>query len=174
MKTSASFLASDLNANPHPLEIVRGAEEKDIEQELHRKVSARAYQLYLDGGSCCGHELEHWLQAQKEILHRITQVRESGSWVIVNLQVPHVPAEGFRLLINENKGLIEIEDPRVARERSQTPKPVSVSYYLAEWPGKADPKTASAYVKNGTLTLEVKLTAPKADGLKKKSQTAGS
>jgi HSP20 family molecular chaperone IbpA len=174
MKTSASFLASDLNANPHPLEIVRGIEEKDLERELQRKISCRAYQLYLDGGSCAGREVQDWLRAEKEALQRISQIRESGSWVIVNLYVPHVPAEGFKLLINENRALVEIEDPYGARERTATPEPVSATCYVAEWPGRVDPKTASAYVKNGMLTLEVKLVSPKADAPRTKSQKAGS
>jgi Protein of unknown function (DUF2934) len=169
MKTSASFLAYDLNANPHPLEIVRGAEEEHVERELQRKISGRAYQLYLDGGSSCGHELEHWLQAEKEALKRISQIRESGSWVIVNLLAPHVPAEGFKLLISENRALVEIEDPYGTAALG----PVVGSWYVAEWPGKVDPRTASAYLKNGMLTLEVKLVSPKADAPKTKSQKAG-
>jgi hypothetical protein len=102
MKTSASFLASDLNANPHPLEIVRGAEEKEIAQELQRRIKDRAYQLYLSSGSSSGHELENWLRAEKEVLRHVTQLRESGSWIIVNLYVPNVPAEKFKLFISEN------------------------------------------------------------------------
>jgi HSP20 family molecular chaperone IbpA len=174
MKTSASFLASDLNANPHPLEMIRGAEEKDIEQELQQRISDRAYQLYLDGGSSPGHELENWLQAEKQALKRISQIRESGSWVIVNLLAPHVPAEGFKLLISENRALVEIDDPYGARGRASTPEPVSASCYVAEWPGRVDPNTASAYVKNGMLTLEVKLIPSKTDAPRTKSQTAGS
>jgi HSP20 family molecular chaperone IbpA len=174
MKTSASFLATDLNANPHPLEMVRGADEEHVERELQRTIAARAYQLYLDGGSSPGHDLEHWLQAEKDALKRVNQMRESGSWVIVNLLVPNVPAEGFKVLINENRALVEIEDPYGARGRTGTPESVCASCYVAEWPGRVDPKTASAYVKNGMLTLEVKLLSPKVDTPKAKSQKAGS
>jgi HSP20 family molecular chaperone IbpA len=171
MKTSASFLASDLNANPHPLEMVRGVGEEDLERELQRAISSRAYQLFLDGGSSHGHQLEHWLRAEKEALKRISQMRESGSWVVVNLLVPNAPAEGFRLLISENRALVEVEDPYGVR-RTETREPVS-SCYVAEWPGKVDPNTASAYLKNGMLTLEVKLASPKVDAPKTKSQKAG-
>lgn len=160
MKTSASFLSSDLNANPHPLEIVRGVEKSELQQELRRKVSERAYELFEHGGSSCGHDLDHWLQAEKEILHRISEVRSAGSWVIVNLHVPNVPAEGFRLLIGEDQALIQIEAPAPPRREPERKRPESAAFYTARWPGHVDPKTASAYVKNGTLTLEVKLTTP--------------
>jgi Protein of unknown function (DUF2934) len=38
--------------------------------ELHEQIRARAYQLYEERGKTEGHELEHWLQAEAELLPR--------------------------------------------------------------------------------------------------------
>ena len=34
-----------------------------------RQVAARAYQLYLESGCQHGHDMDHWLQAEYELLH---------------------------------------------------------------------------------------------------------
>jgi hypothetical protein len=157
MRTSASFLSADLNANPHAIEIVRGAGELEVAQNLKKRISERAYELYDNAGRPQGRHEEDWLQAEREVLQRLTQVRESGSWVIANLYVPNIPAEGFRLLISEERALVEVEEPAATRKPAAGCREQQFSFYTVHWPAPVDPATASAYVKNGTLTLEVKL-----------------
>jgi len=173
MRTSASFLSSDLNANPHPLEIVCGSEQQEIEEELRKEIAERAYRLYDANGRPANRHTEHWLQAEREILQRITQVRESGSWIIVNLHVPNVPAEGFKLLVNEERALVEVEEPLPTR-RPAPRENASRFFYIAQWPAAVDPTTASAYVKSGTLTLEVKLISHPSEARKIRSANAQS
>jgi len=156
MRTSASFLSSDLNANPHPLEIVSSEETKEIEEQLRQRIADRAYQLYEQAGSTPGHHEEDWLRAEREVVQRITQIRESGSWVIINLHAPDVPAEGFKLLITEEKALVEVDAPVTDRKAQGSEKRRSV-FYTAQWRIPVEPSTASAYVKNGVMTLEVRL-----------------
>jgi len=171
MRTSASLLSSDLNANPHPLEIAGSAEEKEMEEQLNQRVAERAYQLYEEAGRAPGHHEEHWLRAERDVLQRITQIRESGCWIVVNLHVPNVPAEGFRLLITEDKALVEVYEPLITRPLPTGTK-ARASFYTAQWPARVEPSTASAYVKNGMMTLEVKLrTSP--SPAKTKSVSAG-
>lgn len=158
MRTSASFLSSDLNANPHPLELASSAEGQEIEEELKKRIAERAYQIYEQTGRTAGAHQEHWLRAERELVQRITQIRESGSWVIVNLHVPNVPAEGFKLLVTEEKALVEVEEPTTQR-KAPPERAGRLLFFTAGWPMPVEPGTASAYVKNGTLTLEVKLRA---------------
>jgi len=35
---------------------------------LQEKITRRAYQLYEEGGSVNGHDMDHWLKAEREIL----------------------------------------------------------------------------------------------------------
>ncbi|MGA2685838.1 MAG: DUF2934 domain-containing protein [Verrucomicrobiota bacterium] len=35
---------------------------------LHEQIEARAHQIYLDRGAESGHELDDWLQAEREIM----------------------------------------------------------------------------------------------------------
>jgi hypothetical protein len=157
MRTSASLLSSDLNANPHPLEIVRGGDETEIEDQLRKSIAERAYQLYEAEGRPAARNQEHWLQAEREVLQKVTQIRESGAWVVANLHVPNVPAEGFKLLVSEERALLEVEEPIPARAAERSHSPCRFLFYVARWPGCVDPHSASAYVKNGMVTLEAKL-----------------
>ena len=36
--------------------------------DLHEKIAQRAYQLYEGGGCANGNDMDHWLEAEKEIL----------------------------------------------------------------------------------------------------------
>ena len=42
----------------------------DIVDALHERIRARAYQLYCESGYQPGHETEHWLEAERQILNR--------------------------------------------------------------------------------------------------------
>jgi Protein of unknown function (DUF2934) len=151
--------APDPNANPHPLEIIRGPHAKQMSDEIQRRVAEKAYQLFQNGDHAPGHDVDHSLTAEKEVLKRVSEVRESGPWVIVNLEVLHAPADGVAILMDDSRAIIAIGEPQEARKR---PLGGMLSYFCAEWPGKVAPETASAYVNDGVLTLEVKLTAPTA------------
>jgi hypothetical protein len=43
---------------------------KPVFEDLHARISCRAYELYLQRASRDGHALEDWLDAEKEILDR--------------------------------------------------------------------------------------------------------
>jgi hypothetical protein len=40
----------------------------DIQDSLQEKIRARAYQLYCESGYQEGHEIEHWLEAERQVL----------------------------------------------------------------------------------------------------------
>jgi Protein of unknown function (DUF2934) len=152
--------APDLNANPRSLKIVQGSAGEAVVDKLRRSISERAYQLFQEGGSAPGHEAENWLAAEREVLRRVDEVRESGPWAIVNLELLHTPPDGVSVIVEEQRAIIAVEEPQVARKpAAQTPASI-VSYFCAEWPASVDPATASAYVKSGVLTLEAKMRPP--------------
>jgi hypothetical protein len=77
-----------------------------FESTLHERIAERAYQLFEQNGAEHGHDLAHWLQAEAEIIARIPEVRESGSWLTVNVAVPNVPTETISVLVDRNQALI--------------------------------------------------------------------
>jgi hypothetical protein len=45
------------------------------------KIKARAYELFMAGGCNPGNDLEHWLQAEKEILQELNQQSKGNTSV---------------------------------------------------------------------------------------------
>ncbi|MGA2096945.1 MAG: DUF2934 domain-containing protein [Candidatus Acidiferrum sp.] len=153
MKTTASAMAADLNANPLPIEVIRGVDRVAFRETLQRSIADRAYDLFQESGSVSGNALSHWLQAEKEILNYVSSFRESGAWIVANLQLSNVVPEDVKVFVDQNSAVISLEEPII---KQKPPDAIMESCYIAEWPAKIDPATASAYLKNGTLTLEVK------------------
>lgn len=58
------------HAKPTPPSTIQTVES---ENELVDRIRLRAYELYQQCGSEDGHELDHWLQAESEIVQKKTQ-----------------------------------------------------------------------------------------------------
>lgn len=55
----------------------------DIVDSLHERIRARAYQLYCESGYQEGHEIQHWLEAERQILsHRKPRRRELAAQLV--------------------------------------------------------------------------------------------
>jgi hypothetical protein len=39
-----------------------------VKRPTHEQIAARAYQIYLEQGRSDGHDLDHWLQAEYELM----------------------------------------------------------------------------------------------------------
>lgn len=154
MKTTASTIASDLNANPFPVEIILGVDRAAFRKTLRRSIADRAYGLFQENGFASGDNLSYWLQAEKEILNHFSNFHESGPWIVTNLKLTNVFPEGVKVFVDQNRAVIWLEQP--VHEQEQQADKIIATCYMAEWPARIDPTTASAYLKNGTLTLEVK------------------
>lgn len=44
-----------------------------LESSVQSRIARRAYELYLERGGVLGHEMEDWLQAEREIMSRQNQ-----------------------------------------------------------------------------------------------------
>ena len=154
MKTTASAIASDLNANPLPIEIIRDVDRVAFRETLQRSIADRAFGLFQKSGFVSGNDLSHWLQAENEILIQVSNFRESGAWVVANLKLTNVCPEGVKVFVDQNRAVISLEEP-VTKHQQQFDT-IIAHCYMVEWPTRVDPATATAYLKSGTLTLEVR------------------
>jgi HSP20 family molecular chaperone IbpA len=150
---SAATLSKD-SASPIP---VNSAKEQ-LHHRVKQRISDRAYDIFQQGGNRHGDDMRHWLQAESEILTNVPEIRESGSWYTIN-----IPLHGFTP--SEAQVSVEPQYALVLAEKEQMtggdPGPVSnvfeqSVFTKAKWPADVDPSTASAYLKNGVLTLTVK------------------
>lgn len=134
-------------------------EERDaFLSALQQRTAQRAFEVFKMAGSAPGDKLLHWLQAEKELLERITDVRESGKWIHVNKSVQNISPTAITILVERNRAIIAQVTTLSA---SQTSDSGSITnYFLAEWPGEVESSTASAYEKKGILTLIIEKSIP--------------
>lgn len=132
--------------------IVAGQKKDALLGEFRDLVSKRAYELFEQLGREHGDDLSHWLRAEDELCVRIPEVRQSGVWYTVSAPVVGVPADHIKVSVEDGGALISAEkgpdegEPGRGREYTST-------YYSVRFPESVNPETASAYLKNGTLTL---------------------
>ena len=137
--------------------VVIPCEGQQVFARMNSAISDRAYELFERDGHQQGEDLNHWLQAESEIVNRIPEIQESSSWYAVN-----VPAEG----INADELSVGVESKRavIARQKGlATSAQGSVGgslFLVADWRSEVEPETASAYINNNKLILTVKKRLP--------------
>ena len=56
--------------NNKMLDPTQGSQNLPGVYDLQASIAHRAYELYEQEGGCHGHDLEHWLKAEREVLGR--------------------------------------------------------------------------------------------------------
>jgi HSP20 family molecular chaperone IbpA len=139
-------------------------ENRRVVDSMKEKVARRAYELFERGGNADGDDLQHWLQAESELLAKIPEIRETSSSYTVNVPVQGFKPDEIYVGVDSNRTLIlaekqESTDGRKWQEPGFSRRSL---FHAADWPTPVDPATASAQIKNGILILSVKRVAPSA------------
>jgi HSP20 family molecular chaperone IbpA len=137
---------------------------KDLQERAQARIASRAYELYEQDGRNHGEDMSHWLRAESEILKRVPEIHESSSWFTINVPLKGFAAGEIRVNIEPRYALIaaERQPSSGTDEDSGVDSLEQSSFAVAKWPSEVDPSTASAYVKDGILTLAVKRALPPA------------
>jgi len=127
---------------------------------IFNEISRRAFEIFEGSGQMFGHELEHWLQAERELLHPVhVHVSESGEALEVKAEVP-----GF----TEKELEIKVEPRRLVisgkRETKKEEKKGKVLYSEAcsdqimrvvDLPAEVETQKVAAILKDGVLELSL-------------------
>jgi HSP20 family molecular chaperone IbpA len=120
-------------------------------------IARRAYSLFLAAGAVDGQDLTHWLQAESEVLRRIPDIREAGSWYTVNVPLPGFALEQIHVNVDEARALVAADKTEPGDGRGGDGMHTEESLYLvANWPSAVDPATTSVYLENESLILSAK------------------
>lgn len=129
-------------------------EENNSHHRLNDAISRRAYQLFEETGRSDGQDLSHWLQAQSELI-AVPEIRESSSWYTISYPLRGFSAEEVQIDLDPHRAIISAEKSLNTGEAGNAAARETL-YLVADWPGLVDPATASAYIKNDSLTLTVR------------------
>jgi HSP20 family molecular chaperone IbpA len=140
---------------------VNSARDK-VHDRVRDRIASRAYDLYQQNGNQDGQDMRHWLQAESEILNQVPEIRESGSWYTVNIPLRGFAAGEVQISVEPRVAIVAAEKQQVTPSAPERGSDVlqQTIFTRAEWPEEVDPGTASAYLKNGVMTLTVKRASP--------------
>jgi HSP20 family molecular chaperone IbpA len=131
-------------------------DQQSLLDRLHRDVARRAFELSLDGGAAAGNDLENWLRAESEILSKPPVIRELSSWFTLNIPVEGFAPRDIKVAIDKDRGIVAGENRQADEGATSSDGSRDSFYIVADWPSPVDPTTATAFIKNETLTLTVK------------------
>ncbi|HEY2462340.1 MAG TPA: DUF2934 domain-containing protein [Candidatus Acidoferrum sp.] len=147
---------------PKTPRILKESDATAMKQAIHQRVSEKAYYLYEMSGGKPGNDHNHWSQAESQILQRGVDVRESGSWLAVKASLPDVSADDVQVYVASNQ--IVVWAKKSSEAKNTQPRDFGMTqqelFFVADLPQEVDPSTASAALKEQTLTLMVKKRFP--------------
>ncbi|MBI2683029.1 MAG: Hsp20 family protein [Acidobacteriales bacterium] len=136
---------------------------------LHDAVERRAFSLFQENGWNFGHELCHWLQAERELLLPVRlELKETDKALILTAEVPGFSEKDLEVNVENDQVFITGRKTETKEEKKEGKTVYSErrsnqifrSFIL---PIPVDPDKVEANIKNGLL--EIKL--PKAEVQKK-------
>jgi hypothetical protein len=135
---------------------------QEVVNRLNDRISRRAYEKFEQGGSTDGEHIRHWLQAESEMLQRIPEVSESSSWYTVRVPLHNLAKENVSVAVEPSRAIVSAQKVLSSggTESAGSASFEDSLFLVANWPSEVDPATASAYIKNETLTLTAKRSAP--------------
>ncbi|HEY6902795.1 MAG TPA: Hsp20 family protein [Candidatus Acidoferrales bacterium] len=132
----------------------------DRANAIFEAISQRAYEIFEGSGYVPGHDLDHWFQAEKELLHPVhVELKESEDALSIKAEVP-----GF----NEKELAINVEPRRLVisgrRETKKEEKEGKTVYSetcadqvmrVIELPADVQAEKATATMKDGIVELSL-------------------
>lgn len=152
---------------------------EDLLQEIHERITRRAYQLFENRAYGHGGDLEDWFGAESELRLAIQpQIRETADSITVFAAVPGFAAGELAVQVEPGRvtiaGLRESGGARESAAGTTTERQVSVLLSTVDLPGEVDPTRARAALQRGTLGVALaKASAAAASaGSHRRGQTA--
>ncbi len=126
--------------------------------EIEQRVSERAYELFRDHGWRAGHECEHWLHAEKELLWRPSaELVETDSEFRVSFALAGLTAKNVKVLAEPNHLTVRAATQHVDRKEGETCHFCEFHrgelYRSMALPSTVIPEKAQAEMKEGLLTV---------------------
>jgi len=132
-------------------------------QEWSDRISKRAYEFFAASGFTHGHDLEHWFNAEQELLRPLkVELKETSNDFVLKAQVPGFDAKdleinldgSFLTIQGKHEDSVNSSDERGGKEFK-----VQQIWSILELPAAVNAAQAQAELKHGALELKL----PKAD-----------
>lgn len=129
-------------------------------QNVYDSIARRAFEIFDGNGRWFGHELDHWLQAESELLHPVhLEITEADNELTVRAEVP-----GFNtkeLEINVEPRRLSITGKHEAQEETKKGKTIYSErcakqiLRVVDLPAEVDSSKVTATLRDGVLNIEL-------------------
>jgi HSP20 family molecular chaperone IbpA len=140
------------------VKVVDTTEARDRIEQISSSIGQRAYEMFETDGRMAGHELDHWLRAETELLHPIhVEIAESDDVFVVRAEVPGYKPEAIEVCVDPRH--VTIIGVREAREWHKTDKIIYTEHCAdrifrsLELPVKIDVSKSTATLKDGVVEI---------------------
>jgi len=148
----------------------------DQTQEMQERIMQRAYELFEQAGSMPGNDLEHWAQAEREIVWKpAIELRETGEQIQLEAAIAGVDPEDIDIEVTPEDIVLKAE---LNHEHNETDGVVhycefemGTMFRAIHLPKKINPDKIKAEFKNGLLRLTAEI-AKEARTRKAKTEAA--
>lgn len=131
---------------------------EELKERLRNRIASKAYELFERNRGNHGNDMAHWLRAEAETVSTVPEIRESGNWLTINIPMRGFSASELQVSIDPQDIVIVAEKGPLAELGAAGVSNAfeEARYMTAKWPSDVDPATASAYLKDESLTVTVK------------------
>lgn len=126
---------------------------------IYESIARRAFEIFAGKGHGFGHDLEHWRQAESELLHPVhMKVTESDKVVSVTAEVPGFEAKDLEIKLEPTRLTVSgRRETKEEQKKGQTTYEEHCSneiLRIVELPAEVDASKAQAKLKNGMLEMQ--------------------
>lgn len=145
--------------------VVRTGMPNDGIKQMFDSIARRAFDIFKGNGQCFGHDVDDWLQAERELFHAAhIEVTEDGEGYTVRAEVPGFKAKELEINIEDRH--LTISGKRETHEEQKDEKTVYSEYCsdqvlrIVDLPGDVKAELARADLKDGILEVELPKASP--------------
>jgi HSP20 family molecular chaperone IbpA len=134
--------------------------------DLHQLIAKQAYQLFQESGFADGHDLEHWLQAESQLLTPTrTEVRESQVAITVKTILFGFDAENIEIHVEPQRIFISGQQVDKSEASAEVKARVKRIFRSIDLPAQIDADKVRATFSRGELEIRLQKinVVPKAD-----------
>jgi HSP20 family protein len=144
---------------------IRTGEPSDEIKQLFDSVAQRAFEIFQSNGRTFGHDVEDWLEAERELFHPAhIDVSESAEGFRIRAEVPGFSAK--ELEVNVDGRRLTISGKRQTREEKKEKKTIysescsNQVLRVVDLPAEINVNEVAATLNGGVLELEVPKAGP--------------
>jgi HSP20 family protein len=134
---------------------------------LYNQIAQRAYDIFESHGRTHGHDVEHWLTAENQVLQPVRlQVEDKGSELIVHANVPGFASDDLEIQVEPQRLILSgtRQSKKETKKDDTTVTEVSADQIYQEivLPAEVETSRVTATLKNGILDVILpKMSTPK-------------